>query len=241
MKKNIVAIIPARGGSKGIPDKNIVDFCGRPLLSWTTERALQTKEISSVWVSSDSSKVLETANRFGANCIKRPDDISGDKATSESAWQHALDMIEKQTGPVDIVVAMQVTSPLRGKNDLSKGISDFIKNRYDSLFSASKIDDMFLWEKNNKGELESINYDHKNRKRRQDFSPQFVENGSFYIFKPSILRTLNNRLGGRIGMTLMDFWQMFEIDNLDDLRFCEVLMEKYILKKEGSPQELPSF
>ena len=78
--------------------------------------------------------------------------------------------------------------------------------------------------------LESINYDWKNRKRRQDFSKQHIENGSFYLFRPEILREYNNRIGGRIGIVEMDFWKMFEIDSLNDLRMCSALMKEFLIE-----------
>ena len=84
---NIVAIILARGGSKGLPNKNILDFCGKPLIAWTIENCINGGA-SSVWVSSDSEKILEISKKYGANIIERPNEISGDLASSESAWLH---------------------------------------------------------------------------------------------------------------------------------------------------------
>ena len=101
---NVSAIILARGGSKGIPNKNIIDFCGKPLIAWTIEQCLSSKHISEVWVSSDSQEILEVVKEYGAKTIKRPDDISGDFATSESAWLHAIEFIERD-GDIDFVLA----------------------------------------------------------------------------------------------------------------------------------------
>ena len=88
---------------------------------------------------------------------------------------------------------------------------------------------MFFWEfrANN---MESVNYDWKDRERRQDISKQYIENGSFYLFRPKILRQANNRFGGRIGKIKMEFWKMFEIDSMDDLRMCSALMKEFIIK-----------
>ena len=91
---NCVAIIPARGGSKGIPGKNTILVAGKPLLAWSIEHALRSAEIHSVWVTSDSPEILDIANTYGARTILRPADISGDKATSEEAWIHALNEIK---------------------------------------------------------------------------------------------------------------------------------------------------
>ena len=89
----ICAVILARGGSKGIPNKNIIDFCGKPLLSWTIEHC-RDGGVDSIYVSSDSDKILEVGEEYGAVSIKRPEEISGDTATSESGWLHALEVIE---------------------------------------------------------------------------------------------------------------------------------------------------
>ena len=95
LTNNIVAIIPARGGSKGILNKNIIDFCGKPLIAWTIEQCLYSKYISDVWVSSDSQEILNVAEKYGAKIISRPNGISGDLASSESAWKHAIETIQE--------------------------------------------------------------------------------------------------------------------------------------------------
>ena len=226
---NIQCIIPARGGSKGIFKKNIINFCGKPLLAWTIEQCINSDKISNVWVSSDDDDILNIAKKFGAKTIKRPKSISGDKATSESAWEHAIDYLNDNGVSVDIVLGPQVTSPLREVLDIDKAIDKFIKGNYDSMFAASIADDLFFWEEQSTG-ITSINYDYKNRKRRQDFKKQIIENGSFYLFKPKVIKNNSNRFGGKIGYSKMDFWKMFEIDDLNDLRMCSALMKEFLIK-----------
>src|SRR3990172_8734101 len=102
-----VVIILARGGSKGIPRKNIIDFCGKPLMAWTIEQCLAARGVDSVWVSSDSEEILDVGSAYGAYPIQRPEELSGDMATSESGWLHALEVIEKIVGTVDLVLAPQ--------------------------------------------------------------------------------------------------------------------------------------
>jgi len=227
--KNIVAIIPARGGSKGIPKKNLIDFCGKPLVSWTIEQALAVKSVSTVWVSSDSNQILNIAKNLGANTISRPKSLSSDTATTESTWSHALNIIEQKTGTVDIMIGLQPTSPVREPKDIEKAIKIFEKSKCDSLFSATEIGDFYIWQKKGK-KLTSLNYDYNTRGRRQDYTKQYAENGSFYIFKPQILKKFNNRLGGKIEISLMDFWKSFEVDSFKDIELCETLMKHYILK-----------
>ena len=225
-----VAIIPARGGSKGIPKKNLKKFCGKPLLVWTINQALKTKSIDSVWVSSDSVEILKVSKKAGANVIVRPKYLSADTTTSESAWLHALDHIEKKTKAVDIVIGLQATNPIRESSDITNAIAKFQQTHADSLFTGSDIGNYFIWKKINK-KLSSLNYNYKKRPRRQDFQEQFVENGSIYVFKPKILRKFNNRLGGKIEISLMENWKSFDIDTLDDFKLCETLMKRYLLRK----------
>ena len=224
--KKTVAIILARGGSKGIPKKNIKNFCGKPLLVWTIEQCLKSKFINKVIVSSDDKKILNIANKNNAFAIKQPFSISKDNSSSESAWAYVLNYIEKEEN-FDFIITPQVTSPLRKKNDFDKAIKYFEKEQLDSLFSCNIVNDFFLWEKTNV--FWSINYDYKNRKKRQDIKDQYLENGSFYIFKPEVLKKERNRLGGKIGVYEMEFWQSFEIDTIQDFKMCEVLMKGYLI------------
>lgn len=228
-----VAILLARGGSKGIPRKNLIDFCGRPLMVWSIEQCLAAKGIDSVWVSSDSEEILKVASAHGAQTIRRPLDLSNDTATSESGWFHAVETIERLGRKVDLVLAPQVTSPLREAADLERGLAEFAAGGYDSLFSCGVAEDLYFWQRDSKGQLESINYDWRNRKRRQDHAAQYIENGSFYVFHPEVLRRFNNRFGERIGMVEMDFWKTFEIDSLEGLRLCAALMQEFLLRKSG--------
>ncbi|MBT6048785.1 MAG: acylneuraminate cytidylyltransferase family protein, partial [Candidatus Scalindua sp.] len=152
------SIILARGGSKGIPGKNIIDFCGKPLLAWSIEQCCTAKSVTGIWVSSNSDEILDVAREYGANTIRRPDEISGDLATSESGWLHAIKMIELESGQIDLVLAPQVTSPLREPEDIERGIRTFIEGGYDSMFSCSVAEDLFFWERDSEGVLRSVNY-----------------------------------------------------------------------------------
>jgi len=231
---NVQCIILARGGSKGILQKNIKDFSGKPLLAWTIEQCLDAKSVTDVWVSSDDQQILDVANASGARLIKRPDNISSDEATSESGWLHAIKKLELNGIDIDAVLAPQVTSPVRGPKDIDLAIEKFRIEKLDSLFSYTNAEDLYFWEKSIDGVMNSINYDYKNRKKRQNFQKQIIENGSFYLFKPEILRAECNRLGGKIGHYEMECWKMFEIDNPDDWSFVELIFRKYLLSSNYS-------
>jgi CMP-N,N'-diacetyllegionaminic acid synthase len=137
MAKKTVSIILARGGSKGIPRKNIKDFLGKPLLAWTIIQALKAPEIDEVYLSSDDDEFLEIGKEYGANPIKRPDEISGDKATSESAVIHAIE----QLGPdnVELVYMMEPTSLLRRPSDFTMAMEELKNNNLDSVFGVAVL------------------------------------------------------------------------------------------------------
>ena len=228
----VSCIILARGGSKGIPKKNIIDFCGKPLIAWTILQALDAQEVTDVWVSSDSNEILEIAKYYGANTIVRPEKISGDAEPSESAWLHAIDFIGQQSEhSIDYVLAPQVTSPLRHAADFSDAISQIKADGADSLFSVAEIEDFFIWKESGKNSPESVNYDYSCRKPRQQIENRFLENGSFYIFKPQLLKDKNNRIGGKISLFKMDRFKMFQIDNYEDIKLSSVIMSGFGLDK----------
>ena len=226
---HVVAIIPARAGSKGIKDKNIINFCGKPLLAWSIQQAKKSRHIDDVYVSTDGKEIAKIAEDFGAEVVARPDDISGDFATSESALLHAISEIEKKE-TIDAVVFLQATSPLRKQGDIDAAVEKFIGEKLDSLFSVAVLDDYCIWE-NKDEQLNSLTYDYKNRGRRQDRNPYYLENGSIYIFKPEVIKKYNNRLGGKIGMYEMPFNQSFEIDTPQDIYTCEIFMENMLQQK----------
>lgn len=231
---NVIAIILARGGSKGIHKKNIVEFCGRPLLAWSILQAKESSCVNAVYVSSDSSEILEVAEQYGAYRIKRPGKLATDTATSESALLHALDHIEQSSkNDVELVVFLQATSPLREAKDIDEAVKKLRDDQADSLFSSARLQDFFIWGQKTEG-LISLNYDFKRRLRRQETMPQYVENGSIYVFKPEILRRYNNRFGGRIATYEMEFWKTWEIDSLEDKELCEWYFQKKLLNKERS-------
>jgi N-acylneuraminate cytidylyltransferase len=160
-RKSIIAIIPARGGSKAIPNKNIINFCSKPLLAWTIEQAFKSKYIDDVYVTTDSNLIKEVSRKYGAKVIYRPKKLATAKSSSEKALVHAIKKIENFV-PIDIVVFLQATSPLRENQDIDNAIKLFILNKADSLFSATVLEDFCTWELSN-GRPQSITYDYKNR------------------------------------------------------------------------------
>ena len=220
----IVCIILARGGSKAIPNKNITRFCGAPLIAHSIKQASESKYITDVYVSSDSDTILETSEHYGAKLLKRPDWLSTDSSTSESALRHFLLNVD-----CDVVVFAQATSPLRHSSDFDNAIIKYCEGNYDSMFSACEAQDFFVWQEREE-KLSSITYDHHSRSLRQHIRGLLLENGSFYIFKKKGFLTNNNRLFGNIGYYLMDSWKRYEIDEPDDLEICAALYNKRMKK-----------
>lgn len=232
-KRSIVGVIPARGGSKAIPRKNVVDFCGKPLIAWTIEHALQSRSVTELYVSTDDDEIAEVAEAYGAQVIRRPDELATDVATSESAMVHALDTLEAQPEreqPIDLLILYQATSPLRLEPDTDNAVSQFFLEGADSLFAAARAEDSTIWQGTD-GEYRSVTFDYKKRGMRQDREPCFVENGSFYLFTPETLRKHDNRIGDHLAIYLMPLWQSYEIDSSEELELCAWYMQRRILAK----------
>ncbi len=226
MARKTLAVIAARGGSKGIPHKNLLDLCGKPLIAWTVEQARAARGVDVVAVSSDSDQILAAAEAAGAVGVRRPDDISGDLASSESAWQHALDAVDERMGRFERIVALQATSPIREPGDIENALATFDRDHLDSLLSVCEVEDYFNWRIGQSGP-EPINYDYRNRRMRQQIEKRYLENGSFYVLIPSLLREQNNRLGGKIGFHVMERHKMFQIDRPEDVKLCAAIMRSY--------------
>ena len=229
MPERCPVIILSRGGSKAIPGKNTMNFAGKPLLAWTILQALDSGVTNTVYVSSDSNEILDTAVRYGAVAIRRPDELSTDTATSEVALLHALDNIHVERGSdPKRIVFLQATSPLREPSDIAGAVRAFDEEHVDSLFSDAVLDDFCAWFEEN-GVLKGKTFDPWNRGRRQDRKPLYLENGSIYVFKSSLLRNTGNRLGGKIGRYSMPLWKSYEIDTLENAELCEFYFRKYLL------------
>jgi len=178
-----------------------------------------------VWVSSDSSKILKLSKKFGANVIKRPKKLASDNSSSESGWLHSVSYIKKNF-EVDYIVAVQTTSPIRHKNDFSRALNKFFREKNDSLFSSSINDSYFRWKIYNNKMFP--NYKIKNKRtRRQYINQELIENGSFYIFKSEGFLKNKKRLFGKIGTYIQKKYYKFEIDDLDDLIIIKSIM-KYL-------------
>ena len=214
-----LAMIPARGGSKGIPNKNIRLIAGKPLCAWAIEAAVESGVFSQVIVSTDSdliSSVVESLN-LNVDILRRPDELASDSASTESVMLHFLEHFKP-----DILTTIQVTNPLVTAEDFQNAYRQFMENDLDSLLSGA-ISKHFYW--SNDGV--PLNYDPNNRPRRQDFSGVYMENGSFYMTTRSTLEKFRCRLGGRIGIYEMPEHTGVDIDTETDWKQTEALIYEH--------------
>ena len=223
--KNVV-IIPARSGSKGIPGKNIKIIAGKPLIAWSIANACTSRHVDRVIVSTDSNEIADIAKEFGAEVpFLRPESLSDDFATTESAMIHVLNLLESNEGYIpDNVVLLQATSPVRENDSIDQAIEYFISSGSDSLLSVCEFWH-FLWEDNKN--LIAL-YDYESRPRRQDIDPKQIrlkENGSIYITKSELLKKTKNRLCGKIGRFIMQEEDSFEIDKPLDWLVIEAILK----------------
>ncbi|MBI4915362.1 MAG: acylneuraminate cytidylyltransferase family protein [Acidobacteria bacterium] len=219
----VLAIVPARGGSKGIPGKNLLALAGKPLIAYTIDQALATPTVTRLVVSTDSGTIADVALAHGAEVVRRPAPLAGDEAPSESALLHVLDELRAGEGyEPDLVVFLQATSPLRTAADIQQAIATLKREKADSLFSAGPSHG-FLWRNGPAGPV-PLNYDPQARPRRQEAPEDLVENGSIYVFRPSVLRDLGCRLGGSIAVYRMSALDSWQIDEPADIPIVEFLL-----------------
>ena len=258
----VVAIIPARGGSKGVPRKNLRRVGGVPLIERAVRTASETDGIDLVVVSTDDDEIAAVSEAAGARVVRRPAEISGDTASSESAILHALDVLEADGEPADVVAFLQATSPFIAPDALSDAVREVHERRADSVFAAHETYG-FLWSRGGAGPASAagrtsdasrtsradqarrarqadagtavaINHDAAHRPRRQDREPHFLETGAFYVFRADGFREARHRFFGRIRIAEVPEWTAIEIDDEQQLRIARALAALH-----ESPERVP--
>ena len=223
MPRNIVGIIPARGGSKGIPRKNLKLLAGKPLVAYSIEQALKSQYVGRVILSTEENEIAQVAREYGAEVIERPRELAQDDTPTEPVLQHVVSSLEKeQSYNVDLVVLLQPTSPLRQDGAIDMAIGKFLKAEADSLLSVCE-EIRFFWGIHD-GEVVPL-YDYKHRRRREEVMEKtYRENGSIYVTKRDILMKENNRLGGKIEFFVMSEEESIEVDSAFDFWLAEQLL-----------------
>ena len=222
---NVLTIIPARGGSKKLKNKNIKLFNGKPLIYWTIKQAQKSKYGNNIYVTSDSKKILEISKKLKCNIIKRPSRISSDNSSSEDAIKHLINSINLKK-KIDYIIFLQCTSPLRSYKDIDKAMKIIIKEKTNSLISMVEFEDLTMWIEGKENVI-PYNYNPLKRKPRQKEGNYLIENGSIYIFKPKVLSAQNNRVDlNSLSIYKMNKLKLIEIDDISDFKYSERIFSK---------------
>lgn len=221
-----ICIIPARGGSKGLPRKNVLPLCGRPLLAWTVLAALEACGNENVFVTTDDAEIASVAIRFGAKVVDRPAEIAGDTASSEDALIHALETIARSRTLPEHLLFLQCTSPLTHSDDILAVMELVQQQGADTAFSATSSH-RFLWSPHASG-ASGINHDSAVRLRRQDREPEFMENGAIYAMKIEGFLQRKHRFFGKTLIHPMPEHRSWEIDSPTDFKIAEVLLREQL-------------
>lgn len=225
----VLGIIPARGGSKGILNKNIVDVCGKPLIGWSVEAALASKNLTDIIVSSDSQNIIDMAmlhRDIGFDL--RPERLAQDDTKTVDVLRYVLDKFEKETSTiVDDVILLQPTSPLRTAQDIDDAYSIYKKSKKDSLISVYNCINAHpsIMYKEKDGFLLPLLEETENV-RRQDMEDVYVRNGAIYIIARSLLVSQNRVVGDEPAFYVMPRERSINIDEDYDLKISRVLLEE---------------
>ncbi|GAB2974549.1 acylneuraminate cytidylyltransferase family protein [Nocardioides montaniterrae] len=221
---SVLVVIPVRGGSKGVPRKNLRDVAGKPLVVWTIEHALAiTAPDVQVVVSTEDHELAAIARAAGAEVVDRPASLAEDTTATEPVVLHAIDAVA--TTP-DTVMLLQATSPVRLPGTLDRALAQFADTGVDSLVGVVP-QAPFLWQSTPLGPLPA--YDPSRRPRRQDLTPEalrYRETGSVYVTRASVYREHANRIGGVVGLFVMDEEEGLDIDTELDVLVAEQWLER---------------
>jgi len=210
--KKFTILIPARGGSKRIPNKNIINLCDKPLIHYTIEESL--KITKNVFVSTESDKIKAICKKCKVSIIDRPKELATDTASTNSVVYHFL-----KNRDIEYFAVVQPTAPLLTAPFLEKGFESFKNNEYDSIISVYEAKE-FYWDKSG----HPINFDIGKKPRTQDMQSRYVENGAFYITSKKRFLENNNIVNGRVGFVLMPKMDSIDIDEYEDLETVSALL-----------------
>jgi len=221
----MLAIIPARSGSKGLPGKNIKELLGKPLIAYSVESALRSEAITEVVVSTDDEKIADIAVKFGANCpFLRPPELATDSALAVDAYIYTIERLMKERlTTIDSVVILQPTSPLRLSADIDGCVDLFTKKSADSVVSYTEEAHPITWHKyiSDENRIESIFQEEI--KNRQDYRKSYYPNGAIYVFKLSMLKE-KKYYTEKSYAYIMPKDRSVDIDYLEDFEYVEYLL-----------------
>jgi N-acylneuraminate cytidylyltransferase len=220
--RRTVAVIPARGGSKGVPGKNLRRVGGVPLVVRAVHACQAAELVDEVVVSTDDDQIASVVAAAGARVVRRPADLAGDTATSESALLHALDALAGAAAAPDVLLFVQCTSPFLDPADLDAGVALVASGTVDCAFAAVETYE-FLWRRDGAGQARGVNHDPGSRPRRQDREPDWRETGAFYALDVPGFRRAGHRFFGRTAVVPVPEHSALEIDSPVELAMAEAL------------------
>ena len=221
-----LCLIPARGGSKAIPRKNLAECGGKPLLAWSIEQALAISAPGpvDVVVSTEDHEIACVAAAYGATVVERPDELAEDTTATEPVVLHAIEARTTAGLPPDRVMLLQATSPVRLPGTLDRALAEFDMSEADSLVGVVPQAPFLWWAT----DPPTADYDVDHRPRRQELTPdrmRYRETGSLYVTRTEIYLHHHNRIGGRVHLFVMDEVEGVDIDGLDDLELATRRLE----------------
>lgn len=219
-----LAVIPARGGSRGILRKNIKLLCGEPLVAWSIMAAQAARRVERVVVSTDDDEIASVSRRYGAEVVMRPPELAGDLAPSEAALLHVLETLGQAEGYRPSTLAfLQCTSPLILPQDVDGTLDLVIEGGYDSAVTMTPFH-FFVWREAATGTMEGVNHEASQRLMRQQREPEYLEVGAVYAMRTAGLLEHRFRFFGRVGRHLLPVSRALEIDEPEDWALAEMLM-----------------
>ena len=231
METKILAIIPARGGSKTIPRKNIKLLNGKPLIYYTIKESIKSKYLGRIIVSTEDKEISEISKKYGAEVIERPEELAKDETPTIDVIFHVLQVIKAENFEPGLVVLLQPTSPLRNAQDIDNAVELFLKNDCESVVSVCEVEHSLYWsfEIENRC-LKPIFGGKYLNMRRQDLSKVYTPNGAIYVSTPEILRKYKSFYCSKTIPYIMPPERSVDIDNEIDFMLAELLMRKYGLE-----------
>lgn len=228
---DVTAFIFARGGSKGLPNKNILPLAGKPLIGWAIEQALAVSKIARVMVSTDSSEIAEIARSYGAEVpFLRPEELAGDKASELEAWRHSLRYLKETEGELpDIFLSVPTTSPLRLPQDIENCMNLYIEEGADFVLTATPSHrnpwfNMIGFDENGCAKL--VNNPDAKVTRRQDAPEVFDICTVAYAGDPNYILRCKSLFEGKVLASRVPIERSIDIDNRYDFEIAEFLMNK---------------
>ena len=230
--KTFLAIIPARGGSKRLPKKNIVDLAGQPLIAWSINAAIKSKYIDKTIVTTDSDEILEVARKYGADVpFKRPDYLSSDTAIREDVIRHTIDYYQNEKKEkFDYLIYLQPTSPLRNEKHIDEAIEYMFEKRANAIVSVCKLEHPVQWsgllpeDRDMSNFINSLDI----KTRSQDFPTYYRLNGAIFICDTDkFMKSGSVFLKENIFAYVMPQSVSIDIDTETDFMFAKIILEHY--------------